>query len=425
MKKRFVIIGAGLTGLTVAYLLNRKYGNAAHITILERSSTPGGLILSKHSKGFNFDLGPKGFLTSGDGQFTTRLMQELSIPLLFCSKSAKKRYMRFNNKTRKIGLPCLLSQGLIPSLIKDLMVKPQSKEENVKEFFDRHATSKMVQNILTPITTGIRAGYPEILSATLAFPSLKQREAQYGSLIKSFLYDLISSSQNKTKIKGPRLATPEGGMSTLIKQLLKNIPHQPIYKEEIQKITLGPYLQIQTLTSQYFADTIIYTGHLKTLAALLPSFPFDQVLDNSKDRALACLSLGWNTPHILNRRGYGMLVADEPPILGIVWTTEIFPEISPGKSQIALLLDSNFEESKALRLGVRSIKKYFDISQKPDAFAYSFAPEGIPQLMPGFLDKLSLLKRTLPDSIRLAGHHIVGPGVNRCISSAYNLVESL
>ncbi|WP_213358317.1 protoporphyrinogen oxidase [Chlamydiifrater phoenicopteri] len=425
MKKRFVIIGAGLTGLSVAYLLNKKYGNAIQITILERSSTPGGLVTSKQSKGFNFDLGPKGFLTSGEGFFTKQLIQDLSIPLLFCNKSAKKRYIRFNNKTRKIGLPSLLSQGLISSIIKDLRVKPCSVEETVRSFFDRHATPKMIQNILAPVTTGIRAGYPEVLSATLAFPSLKQREQQHGSLLKSFLHDFFSSPRKQAKTKSPMLATPKGGMSSLIKGLLKKLPFSPVYNEAVQKIILSPQLQILTHKALYPADTLIYTGHIKSLATLLPSIPFDGLLNKIKDRPLSCLSLGWDSPNILKKRGYGMLIADEPPILGIVWTTEIFPEIAQGKTQIALLFDSNLKESDALKHGILASQKYLNIFQRPDAFAYSFAPDGIPQLTPGFSEELSSLEQTLPHSIKLAGHHVVGPGVNRCIANAYSLVQTL
>jgi phytoene desaturase len=56
MKKRIIIIGSGLGGLSTALRLSKDSNN--HITILEKYSTPGGRLNILQKDGFTFDMGP-------------------------------------------------------------------------------------------------------------------------------------------------------------------------------------------------------------------------------------------------------------------------------------------------------------------------------------------------------------------------------
>ena len=56
-----LIIGGGLSGLAVAHFL-QKYQPGANITLLEKSSAPGGAIRSFHQDGFLAEWGAHGFL---------------------------------------------------------------------------------------------------------------------------------------------------------------------------------------------------------------------------------------------------------------------------------------------------------------------------------------------------------------------------
>jgi phytoene desaturase len=58
-KKRIVVIGAGLSGLSSAALLAKK-GFA--VTVVEKQDTPGGVARSFQDKGFTFDRGPSWYL---------------------------------------------------------------------------------------------------------------------------------------------------------------------------------------------------------------------------------------------------------------------------------------------------------------------------------------------------------------------------
>ena len=61
-KKRIVIVGAGMAGLTTAaYLLNENYS----ILLLDKNDRCGGLLTTFEANGFCFDAGPRAFVNSG------------------------------------------------------------------------------------------------------------------------------------------------------------------------------------------------------------------------------------------------------------------------------------------------------------------------------------------------------------------------
>ena len=59
MNKNIVVIGAGISGLTTAYLLSKK---GFDVTIIEKNSSVGGSIESVFENGFLFDRGPNSAL---------------------------------------------------------------------------------------------------------------------------------------------------------------------------------------------------------------------------------------------------------------------------------------------------------------------------------------------------------------------------
>lgn len=61
-KKRIVIVGAGMAGLTAAaYLTRENY----HVLLLDKNDRIGGLVSTFESNGFFFDSGPRAFVNSG------------------------------------------------------------------------------------------------------------------------------------------------------------------------------------------------------------------------------------------------------------------------------------------------------------------------------------------------------------------------
>jgi len=79
--KRYVVIGAGAAGLTLAWLLSKA---GLPVTVLEKESEVGGLARSFHYDEWHFDIGPHRFYSANPvvGRFLTEVMGDdfLEIP---------------------------------------------------------------------------------------------------------------------------------------------------------------------------------------------------------------------------------------------------------------------------------------------------------------------------------------------------------
>ena len=61
-KKKIVIVGAGMAGLTAAAYLSRENYN---VLLLDKNDRCGGLVNTFEVEGFSFDSGPRAFVNSG------------------------------------------------------------------------------------------------------------------------------------------------------------------------------------------------------------------------------------------------------------------------------------------------------------------------------------------------------------------------
>jgi protoporphyrinogen oxidase len=96
---RVCIIGAGISGLTTAFLLKQK---GVAVTVLERSDTPGGNIQTIEKDGFTIEQGPNSLLKSPRLVDLVRLLgiEDKVIP---ANESAKKRYILAGGELEAMG----------------------------------------------------------------------------------------------------------------------------------------------------------------------------------------------------------------------------------------------------------------------------------------------------------------------------------
>ena len=101
MKKKIVVLGAGISGLTIAYLLNK---DGYDVTVLEKNEGPGGSIETKVENGFLFDRGPNSGLETHP--LIGQLVEELGLQdeLIYASKEAVRRYILRDNKLHPLPL---------------------------------------------------------------------------------------------------------------------------------------------------------------------------------------------------------------------------------------------------------------------------------------------------------------------------------
>src|ERR1700733_4667132 len=105
--KRYIILGAGISGLSLAWFLKRRFENRANIIILEKEDRAGGWIQTVQQDGFVFEQGPRGCRPKGiTGTETLRLIEELGLQkeVVFANPAAHLRYLLIRKKLRALPL---------------------------------------------------------------------------------------------------------------------------------------------------------------------------------------------------------------------------------------------------------------------------------------------------------------------------------
>lgn len=182
-----IVIGAGISGLTAAYLLCK----AGHdVTVLEQCAAPGGRMRSERIGGFLMEYGANSIVTPAPAVETLVTQLGLDPEKVTRSAAARCRYLVRDGRMRSLPLqPCrfLLSDFFtFPGRLRMLMepfIPALNDDETVAGFVRRRFGSELLDYVVDPLVAGLLAGDPEQLSVGAAFPQLKQLERCGGSVI--------------------------------------------------------------------------------------------------------------------------------------------------------------------------------------------------------------------------------------------------
>ena len=176
------IIGAGFSGLTLAYFLNKK---GMEVELLESSSRAGGLLHTKQLKHGLVESAATSVLLTPE---LSSLLEDLNLNPVFSNKESKKKFFSKNHTPRRLPLSFLgilvLLRGLIRILLNKQKWKPQ-RNQSLSDWADILFNTEVRKAVISPALQGIYADSSENLSASLIlgkFFSPKKRAKSQGAI---------------------------------------------------------------------------------------------------------------------------------------------------------------------------------------------------------------------------------------------------
>jgi oxygen-dependent protoporphyrinogen oxidase len=441
-----IILGAGISGLTVAYTLQKAQPDA-DITLLEKSNTSGGWIKSHIQDNFVLEQGPRGIRPKGKGQNTLKLIEEIGLMnrLIIANPEAKRRFI-FNNGLQEFpkGLLSLiqspLRNTLISALKKDFTINSfPFNEENLAQFSNRHFGESFTDNILQPVVSGIWGGNIHKLSAMATIPKIVLLEQKEGSLLKSFLKHRPQKKPwafSKILEQATLISFPNG-LQELPKRLAEILKKHIHYNTNIQKITQDKStFLVNTETDTYQANRIISAIPAHALSLLI--FDLDKALSHKLSQItyapMAVVTLAFkHTVHTCKGFGYLNRQQDSKDILGVIFNEQTFPEHASSNEQSltvmmggALYPDfSSMCQDEWIDKALVAISSHLNITAKPDITLCKIIPKAIPQYNMGYLQIIESLQKHCPLHFHLTGNYMGGVSVIDTIAHAQRTIDHI
>lgn len=445
MSKKIIVIGAGISGLSTAYLLSKK---GFDVKIIEKNEAVGGSIESVIENGFLFDRGPNSALetTPVIAQLITEL--KLEPELLYASKQANKRYILRDNKLHSLPMS---PQGLIKTKLFSgkaklrLMAEPfigRSEDgyyQSLAEFVKRRLGQEFLDYAINPFVAGVYAGRPEDLSVKSAFPKLYALEEKYGGLIIGTIRSIRERKKRAEIAKqSAKMLSFKSGMIALPKAIEKYFGSNVLLSSEVTSVDKNENGYLVSYQQNGAANKIDCDIVLSTIPVYAASNLFTKYDKDFKTHSDAIYYPPVLVYYLVYDRnaikqdldGFGFLIPakENKSFLGALWSSVIFTDRTNENNAAFTLFvggsrnpDFVKEDRTSLLTKVRKeFEALMGISTDPVFTAERFWEKAIPQYNLGYIEH----ERYFDDfekknpGLFISGNFRGGISVGDCIKNA-------
>ncbi len=447
---RLVIIGGGISGLSLAYfLLERK--PLLDIIILESKKKAGGKIWTDKVDGFLCEGGVNGFLDNRP--MTLQLVSKLSLTPLRSNDNARKRFIFSDGKLHRLPeSPVSFFSSNLLSLPGRLRIiweifapKGSGVDETLADFAKRRLGKEAYEKLIDPMASGIYAGDPEKMSLKSCFRKIYDLEQKYGSLIRGMI-----KLQKEAKNTGKKVGAGPGGVLTSffdgMEIMINALTHflGDRFKTESQAASVDK-------KGNKYVVHLSDGSHIETEAVVVATPAFEtsrMVKDINKNLSLtldeiyypsiSVICLGYKRERIKHPlEGFGFLIPNREgrKILGTLWDSSIFPNRAPEgyvllRSMLGGVRKSDLaleNEDKLINLVMGELKDIMKIDVQPDFAKVYTHQKGIPQYSLGHQKRLEIIDKFVSKfkGFYITGNAYRGIGVNDCIENSYKLAENI
>ena len=442
-----IIVGGGLSGLTVAHKL--RLGDPKHtFIVLEKSGEVGGVIKTHRENGYIAEIGPHGFLDNCEE--SKAILRETGLDKE-CVKAPLidfVRYVLLRDKLQCIPqTPMKISMApLIPWKDKLRVLaeawQPVLEGEPTVARWASHRFGSALLPFADAVFTGTYAGDFDRLAIDAVMPGVRALEKEHGSVLRGILAKMRAGKKKRGAKKGklamPAMTSFPKGMQRLPERLAEQLGedqlklHCPV--TSISKEADG--WQVQTAGAQYRARNLVLAVPANTALRLLENVADDAPLAAIPEAWIATVVFAFGPGNSLPP-GFGYLIpeSEQKFTLGSLFTSNMFPGRAPTGHIVFETLVGGRRHPERLELDqeeiiartLAEVKNILDISGEPVYTTFFKAESPIPQLEKGYIGLLAWrdeLVRHAP-GLHVCGFGWEGIGLNDMMKTASRVAEAV
>ncbi len=441
--KDTLIIGAGLSGLTIAQILRvRCYGH--RFLLLDKNERTGGAIRTHAEDGFIAEAGPHGYLDNCRESQDILADIGLSTECLHAPLSRFVRYVYIAGALRQIPQTplAIIKSPLIRRKAKfqifaDQWKKPLQEEPTVAAWAAyRFGTSLLP--FVDAALTGTYAGDMDKLAIDGVMPGVRALERKHGSVIRGLL--AAKWQRNRPgRLSMPAMTSFPGGMQRLPERLTEFLRPEIDLQlncsvENISKTEDG--WQVESEKGTFQAANLVLALPVNASLALLKGIDNRIPLPDLPEARIATVVLAF-AGEVKLPPGFGYLIPESEGrfTLGALFSSNMFPGRAPaGCSLIEVLVGGRRHPERAelddrtlIRQALDDVKDILNIFSEPIYSKVLRNSNGIPQPEQGYPDLLAWRNRLVSEQqgLFICGFGWDGIGMNDMIKTAGRVAESI
>ncbi|MGH2628997.1 MAG: protoporphyrinogen oxidase [Actinomycetota bacterium] len=439
--RRAIVVGGGVTGLTVGYRLMQA-ADPLDVSVLEAGPIPGGKLRSVAVGDLVLPAGADSFLARKP--WAVDLCHELGVELE--TPGASGAYLWTDSglvpllKDAPFGIPGDvgdlfrwpgLSRAGKRRAAQDLLRRARKDEadESLGSLLRRRLGDEATDLAVGPLLAGLHAGDVDRLSVAATFPDLAAWERWQGSLIRG------SQATSKAAARaslGPMFARPRGGVDRLTDVLAGRLGDRVRTGAVVTAVDADGARPHVTLEGgeTIEADTVVVTT---------PAHEASRVLGAGAPTAATALAgISYASTGVVLMAypegtqaglpdGTGFVVpSGKAPMTAVTWLSSKWPSPAFGSRAIVRcyvgavgeedILDAADQE--LIEACARHLAAVVRLPDMPLHAAVVRWPASMPQYEVGHLDRVARIREELPPGIVVGGQAYDGIGVPDCVRAA-------
>ncbi|GAA4302432.1 protoporphyrinogen oxidase [Nibribacter koreensis] len=437
---RVAIIGAGISGLALAYYL-QKLG--VRYDLFEASDQVGGMLKSCKQGSYQFELGPNSLQDTPELE---ELLQELKLQeeKVKPSSVASNRFILKDGKYQKLPVsplgmlfhPFFDWRTKLRIARETQCTKREVAEETITHFFARRFGTEVVEYLVKPMVAGIYGGDPDQLLLEKTMPFLQKLERKHGSVLKGLV--------QAPEIRRRPIFTLKSGLETLANAISSKLVslHTGQRIEMVHKLH-GKYLlsiqnDVEGLSDEEY-DAVVIALPAYAAADLLNYVApgLSASLFNVNYAPMAVVHTAYHREQVkFPLNGYGALNPKKEGTFtaGSVWTSALFPHCAPSKEVFFTTFVGGTQWQQHLDLPRQEImekvhqelKTLYGISAKEPTFQhYHRWAKALPQPDVFILDVHLMAQALEEEHLYCCANWMAGPSVPDCIAYAKSLAHKI
>ncbi|MEK4230649.1 protoporphyrinogen oxidase [Solibacillus sp. FSL H8-0538] len=460
-RRKVVVIGGGITGLTTAFYLQqeaKQYNLPLDVVLIESSLRVGGKIHTLRKDGFIIERGPESFFDSCSS--VRSLARDLRIEHEIVQNKNGQTYIAVGSELHPIPSNLLfggspeVSSFITSSLISisgkiraagDLLLPKSSEkiDEPISDFFRRRFGKEVVENLVEPVLAGTFAGDVDHLSMQSMFPQFYQLEKEHRSLIlgmKKSGKGIYAIGDDKDEL---HYETFRNGLETLVETLEAELAPNTILKgvkvDSIEKSSDNSLQIYLNNIAPIQADAVIMTTPYNVAKDVFRGSNLMQDLPSMNYATIATVTMAFKEGQINKYKdalNFFVSRNSDFAITSCTWNNRKWDNVSPegydllrvyigrvGDESIVELSDSEIEKTV-----VQDLQKAIDLHDNPVFTVVARWKQSMPQYTVGHDKLLSILKERFSEQfpqVQLIGSSYEGISVPDCVAQGKNAAKHL